>query len=98
MPRGWSARAWPTGLIGVVSTVVLARLLTPADFGLVAMAMSVIGLIELASAFGFEVSLLRTATPTRAQYDTVWTLNVLFGVGCGARHGPCGTSNRALLR
>ena len=69
--------------IGVVSTIVLARLLTPADFGLVAMAMSVIGLIELASAFGFEVSLLRTASPTRAQYDTVWTLNVLFGVGCG---------------
>ena len=71
-------------LIGVISTVVLARLLTPADFGLVAMAMSVIGLIELASAFGFEITLLRTATPTRAQYDTVWTLNVLFGVGCGA--------------
>lgn len=81
--------AWMVGarmadrFIGVVSTVVLARLLTPADFGLVAMAMSVIGLIELASAFGFEVSLLRTASPTRAQYDTVWTLNVLFGVGCG---------------
>lgn len=70
--------------IGLVGTVILARLLTPADFGLVAMATAVIGLIELASAFGFEVSLVRKANPTREHYDTVWTLNVLFGVGCGA--------------
>ncbi len=69
--------------IGLVGTVILARLLTPADFGLVAMATAVIGLIELASAFGFEVSLVRKANPTRAHYDTVWTLNLLFGVGCG---------------
>jgi O-antigen/teichoic acid export membrane protein len=70
--------------IGLVGTVILARLLTPADFGLVAMATAVIGLIELASAFGFEVSLIRKANPTRDHYDTVWTLNVLFSVGCGA--------------
>lgn len=70
-------------LIGLVSTLVLARLLTPADFGLVAMAMAVIGLIELASAFGFEVQLLRMAQPSRAQYDTVWSLNAIFGLGCG---------------
>jgi O-antigen/teichoic acid export membrane protein len=71
-------------LIGLASTLILARVLTPADFGLVAMAMAVIGLIELASAFGFEVPLLRAAQPTRAQYDTVWTLNLLFGLGCAA--------------
>lgn len=69
-------------LIGLASTLILARVLTPADFGLVAMAMAVIGLIELATAFGFEIALVRMAQPTRAQYDTVWTLNVLFGVGC----------------
>jgi len=68
--------------IGVASTVILARLLVPADFGLVGMAMAVIGLIELASAFGFEVPLLRAAKPTRAQYDTVWTLDLIFGCGC----------------
>jgi O-antigen/teichoic acid export membrane protein len=71
-------------MVGFVSTLILARLLTPTDFGLVAMAMAVIGLIELASAFGFEVQLLRMAQPTRAQYDTVWTLNAMFGLGCGA--------------
>lgn len=71
-------------LVGVVSTLILARVLTPADFGLVAMAMAVIGLIELASAFGFETPLVRAAQPSRAMYDTVWTLNLLFGVGCAA--------------
>jgi O-antigen/teichoic acid export membrane protein len=71
-------------LVGFVSTLILARLLTPTDFGLVAMAMAVIGLIEIASAFGFEVQLLRLPQPTRAQYDTVWSLNALFGLGCGA--------------
>jgi O-antigen/teichoic acid export membrane protein len=69
--------------IGLVGTVVLARLLTPADFGLVAMAIAVIALIELATAFGFEVSLVRKANPTRDHYDTVWTLNLLFALGCG---------------
>lgn len=82
--------AWMVGarladrLVGFVSTLLLARLLTPADFGLVAMAMAVIGLIELASAFGFEVQLLRIGQPTRSQYDTVWSLNALFGLGCAA--------------
>lgn len=71
-------------LVGVFSTLILARVLTPADFGLVAMAMAVIGLIELASAFGFEVPLVRAVQPSRALYDTVWTLNLLFGVGCAA--------------
>jgi O-antigen/teichoic acid export membrane protein len=33
--------------IGLVSTVVLARLLVPADFGLVAMAMAIVALVEL---------------------------------------------------
>jgi PST family polysaccharide transporter len=70
--------------IGLASTVILARLLSPADFGLVAMAMAVIALIEVASAFGFEVPLIREAKPARTHYDTVWTLNLLFGCGCGA--------------
>ena len=46
--------------IGLVSTLILARLLTPGDFGLVAMAMSVLTLIELMGAFGFDVALNST--------------------------------------
>lgn len=67
--------------VGLVSTVILARLLLPADFGVVAMAMSVIALIELATAFSFEIALIQKAEPQRVHYDTAWTLNVLLAVG-----------------
>lgn len=70
--------------LGIISTAILARLLLPADFGLVAMAMSVIGLIELASAFGFEIALIQKAKPERVHYDTAFTLNVLLAAGGAA--------------
>lgn len=69
-------------MLGLVSTLVLARLLVPADFGLIAMAMSFIALIELASAFSFEIALIQRADPTRAHFDTAWTLNLLFALFC----------------
>lgn len=66
--------------VGVLSTVVLARLLVPADFGLVAMAMSVIAVIELATNFSFEMALIQKADPQREHYDTAWTLNILLSL------------------
>ena len=70
--------------LGLVSTLVLARLLVPMDFGLVAMAMSVIALIELATAFGFELALIQRENPTKDHYDTAWTLNVTLGTSCAS--------------
>lgn len=66
--------------LGLVSTVILARLLVPADFGLIAMAMSVIGALELLRAFNFDVALIQNQHADRSFYDTAWTLNILFGV------------------
>ena len=66
--------------IGVVSTTLLARLLIPADFGLVAMAMSVIAIIELATSFSFEIALIQKPDPEREHFDTAWTLNILVAV------------------
>lgn len=71
-------------LLGLVSTLILARLLVPADFGLIAMAMSVIALIELAGAFSFEIALIRQTNPAREHYDTAWTLNLAFALLCSA--------------
>jgi len=67
--------------LGIISTAILARLLLPADFGLVAMAMSIIGLIELATAFSFEIALIQKANPDRVHYNTAFTLNVLLAAG-----------------
>jgi O-antigen/teichoic acid export membrane protein len=68
--------------LSFVSTIVLARVLVPADFGLVAMAMSVIALIELASAFSLEVGLIQRKDPSRAHYDTTWTLRLALTLLC----------------
>lgn len=81
--------AWMVGLkliergIGFVSTLVLARLLVPADFGLVAMAMAVVALVEIAGQFGFDLALIRQRDATRAHYDSAWTLQVSYGLLAG---------------
>jgi O-antigen/teichoic acid export membrane protein len=70
--------------LAFVSTIVLARVLVPADFGLVAMAISVITLIELTGAFSLEVGLIQRQHPTGAEYDTTWTLRLLFAAAGAA--------------
>ncbi len=69
--------------LGVVSTVVLARLLLPSDFGALAMAMSVIALLELMAAFRFDVAIIQRSEVTRDHLDTAWTFNVMFGIAVG---------------
>jgi lipopolysaccharide exporter len=47
--------------LGFISTLILARVLVPGDFGIVAMATAVITLIKLFSAFGLDVALIRAS-------------------------------------
>lgn len=75
-----SARLVERGL-GLISTVILARLLLPEDFGLVAVATAVITILELLTGFGFDLALIRNQQATRNHYDTAWTLNALIGFG-----------------
>ncbi|MGJ8536901.1 MAG: oligosaccharide flippase family protein, partial [Parasphingopyxis sp.] len=71
------AIAWSLRLIGLISVLVLARVLTPRDFGIVALATSVLALVDIFSALGLRQALLRIATPERAHYDTAWTIQLL---------------------
>ncbi|MDW8123472.1 MAG: lipopolysaccharide biosynthesis protein [Geminicoccaceae bacterium] len=64
-------------LLGVASTLVLARLLAPEDFGLVALATTVIALLDIASEFNFDLALIRDRDAGRPEYDTAWTLIIL---------------------
>ncbi|MES1981087.1 MAG: lipopolysaccharide biosynthesis protein [Pseudomonadota bacterium] len=66
--------------IGLISTVILARLLVPADFGLVAMAMAIIAALEILSAFNLDVVLIQHQTAERKHYDTAWTFNFIAGL------------------
>ena len=71
-------------VVGLGSIFILARLLTPGDFGLVAMAMSVVALLELMGAFGFDTALIQRQDAERRHFDTAWTFNILFGAGIAA--------------
>src|SRR5262249_30045742 len=74
------AMRWTIRLIGLVNTVILARILTPGDFGLVAMATVAIGLLDAVSAVNVDLPLIRNRAIGRAHYDSAWTLLVLSGL------------------
>lgn len=66
--------------ISVVSTLILARLLMPSDFGIYALAMSVYAFVELIRAFGFGTALIQNQDATDLHYHTAWTLHFLFSL------------------
>ena len=70
-------------ILGFVSTIILARLLVPADFGLVAMAMSVIAIVDIINSFGFDMALIQKDEPTKDHFNTVWTLQICLSLACG---------------
>jgi lipopolysaccharide exporter len=74
------AMRWTDRLIGVVSTLILARLLAPADFGMIAMASLVIALTEVLLDLGVNVALMQNAAPSKEDYDTAWTLRLIQAV------------------
>jgi O-antigen/teichoic acid export membrane protein len=67
-----------TGL-GFASTVILARLLLPSDFGLIALGTSMVAALELLTSFRFDVALIQNQDATREDFDSAWTLNLLSG-------------------
>jgi lipopolysaccharide exporter len=73
------AARWMDRAIGFISMLILARLLTPADFGLVALAMVVIGLVGVLLDVGINIQLVRNENATRDDFDTAWTIRILQG-------------------
>jgi len=67
--------------IGFLSTLVLARLLVPADFGLVALANTFSAALLTISEFSLDVVLIQDRQAGREHYDTAWTLCVLRNLG-----------------
>ncbi|MGI9420820.1 MAG: lipopolysaccharide biosynthesis protein [Geminicoccaceae bacterium] len=63
----------------LINMMVLARLLVPEDFGLIAMAMIFVGAVDIFSEFNFDVALIRKQNADRADYDTAWTLSIIRG-------------------
>ncbi len=62
--------------LGLISTAILARILTPEDFGVVAVSAAFIALLDAFSTIGSEAAIIRHSNPKRVHYDTVWTLSI----------------------
>ncbi len=77
----WSVIAkWTINLLGIISTIVLARILTPFDFGLVATAALVTSFFDLFSRIGTEQYLIHKETLTQEDINTAWTIQVLIKI------------------
>lgn len=70
--------------LGMISTLILVRLLSPADFGVVALAMTFAESLSTLGELGIENAIIRDDKPNRALYDTGFTINLLRGLGVAA--------------
>ena len=71
---------WSLKLIGVVNTAIIARLLTPDDFGIIAMAMIIVGFLTEISETNVAIALIRNPNAGRDDYNTAWTIKILTGM------------------
>lgn len=71
---------WGMRFIGLATTIILARLLDLFDFGIIAMAMVVIGLLQLVTWTGVDLALIKERNPTRDHYDSAWTIQIIQGL------------------
>jgi len=77
--------AWMVGMkllvqsLGLISTLILARLLVPEDFGLIAIAMIFFAVLEVMTSFSFDLALIQNQEAKRHHYDTAWTLTIIQG-------------------
>jgi O-antigen/teichoic acid export membrane protein len=66
-------------VLGFTSTIILARLLMPEDFGLMAMAAVSMAFLEAFTTLNLGTILIRNALSSRPDYDTAWTLQIIRG-------------------
>jgi lipopolysaccharide exporter len=66
--------------LALISTIILARILVPNDFGIVAMASATLAMMEVFRGLGFEAALIRNKDASDVEFNTAWTLNLILGV------------------
>lgn len=86
--QGLKSSAWnflstiTNQLRNFIVTLVLARILTPADFGLVSMAMVLNTILDTFADFGFSNAIIRRKEITDIETSTVFWINILIGFFC----------------
>jgi PST family polysaccharide transporter len=70
-------------VIQVASVVVLARLLSPNDYGLIAMVLALIGIGEIVRDFGLSSAAVQAPTLSAGQRSTLYWANAAIGLALG---------------
>jgi PST family polysaccharide transporter len=71
---------WAKTVIQTVATVVLARLLDPGDFGLIAMVMAIVGVADLIRDFGLTGAIIQAKEIGARLWSSLLWLSVALGV------------------
>jgi lipopolysaccharide exporter len=67
-------------VLALARTIVLARLLSPEDFGLMGITMVVMSMLETFSQTGFQAALIQKKTDIEGYLSTAWTTLALRGI------------------
>jgi O-antigen/teichoic acid export membrane protein len=77
----WSAiDILSTKVFQLLITILLARILAPEQFGLVAIVLIIIAILQVFVESGLSTSLLRTTDIKRIEYNSVWLFNLFISV------------------
>ena len=98
--RGGLAKLCAQGVsfvLRVGSLMVLARLLSPKDFGLVGMVTAFTGILTLFRDFGLSSAAIQRTTVTEEQISTLFWINMFLGARTWASSASNGTGCRCLL-
>ena len=73
----WSAiQKYSTMFVGFISSIILARLLTPVDYGYIGMLAIFMSLAEVFIDAGFGSAIIQKKEPTQTDYSTVFYFNI----------------------
>lgn len=65
--------------LGFVSLLILARLLFPEDFGLIALTMSTVAFFEIFTKFGFDVNIIQKDEVHDSTLNSAWSCQLFLG-------------------
>src|SRR3954451_5068679 len=71
-----------SAVLGLVGTLILARLLTPSDFGIYSVSLSVVMIIDVIRDFGVGTYLVQERQLTKSVVQTVFTVSLVLSLAC----------------
>ncbi|MGC1304238.1 MAG: lipopolysaccharide biosynthesis protein [Caulobacteraceae bacterium] len=75
-----SAASLLARIVQLITTSILARILLPRDYGVVALAMTAVGLLDVISNLQVGGSIIRSSRIDRSHLDTAFTINFIRGL------------------